>query len=142
MAFRLCDGRGFFLWFWFFYLRFGSHPPVTHLTAGVSRKRRRRRSRRIRLMHNSWLVRRLRLKFGIGARHLRVFPALWHGPDAQTQVRGHKTWNQQNAEQDNQRGGETDSGHADHWRTWFNGPGGENHSVGGRAVCRVIERER
>jgi len=83
MAFRLCDGRGFFLCFWFFFFRFDSHPPVTLLTAGVSRKRR-RRSRRIRLMHNSRLVRRLRLKFGIGARNLRVFPALRHGPDAQT----------------------------------------------------------
>lgn len=81
-----------FLWFWFFYLRFDSHPPATHLTAGVSLKRR-RWSRRIRLMHNSRLVRLLRLKFGIGASHLRVFPALRHGPDAQTQVRGHQTWN-------------------------------------------------
>jgi len=65
-------------------------------------------------MHDSRLVRRLRLEFGIGARHLRVFPALRHGPDAQTQVRGHETRNEQDAEQDDQRGGETDRGHADH----------------------------
>lgn len=82
-------------------------------TAEVSRKWC-RQSRRVCWVHNSRLVHCLRLQFGISASHLSVFSALRHGSDAQAQVRGYQTGHQQDAEKDDQRGGEADRSHADH----------------------------
>jgi len=87
--------------------------PTIDSTAEVSRKWC-RQSRRVGRVHNGRLVHRLRLQFGIGASHLCVFSALWHGPDAQAQVCGYQTGHQQDAEKDDQRGGESDRSHADH----------------------------
>lgn len=89
------------------------------------------------MMHGLVLHGGTGLQFGVGACNLCVFPALWHGPDAQAQVRGHQAWHQQDAEQYDQRRGETDGGHADHGR-WIDGPGGEHHC---RRVVGVLQGE-
>lgn len=90
-------------------------------------------------MHGFVLQRRAGLQqIGVGACDLCVFPALWHGPNAQAQVRGHQARHQQDSEQHDQRGGETDCGHANHGRR-VNGSGWEHH---GRRVVGVFQGER
>lgn len=115
--------------------------PTIDSTAEVSRKWR-KQSRRVCRVHNGRLVHRLWLQCGVGASHLCVFSALRHGSDAQAQVRGYQTGHQQDAEKDDQRGGESDRSHADHWRTRFDGSDREHHGIGGRAVCGVVQGER